>query len=261
MKKLSFLIILFFATTMAYGHYFIPAKIVDKDGYVNVRKSASSNSAVVTTISSGTKVYYIDSESPGPNGYISGNRGSNWYRVSMSSGGNVVGYVHSSRLKNTWTMVAGIVDTDGPYTNIRKAPGGEVALKLSTKKTYVLLLSDCKNGWWHIESIIRSYSFDDVDSPYNTEEAIAVPKSGYWIHSSCLGVDINGDGHTTFSLYAEPKNGSKVIKTYSNAGMGINSILDLSADKKYLKVKLSDGRVGWMLVEKTCWSAHAICGC
>jgi SH3-like domain-containing protein len=242
MKKLSFLFFLFFATMMAYAQCNIPAKIVDPDGYVNVRQSPNSKSAIVKTLSSGTKVYYEMSNN-------------DWCRIANTSAGKSIGYIHSSRLKDTWILEAGIYDTDGSYTNLRKSPGGDVAMQLPTGRNYFLTLGEHKNGWWLIESITE-IPWDD-----RAEIAIPLPQGGYWIHSSCITVDIDGDGCIAFTLYAEPKKGAKVIKAYNGGGMGIRSILDLSADKKYLKVKLSDGRVGWMLAEKTCYSPGTICDC
>ncbi len=241
MKKILFAFVAFFISTVAYGQCNVPAKIVDKDGYVNVRQSSNASSAIITTLPSGTKVYYEWSE----NG---------WYRIANTSAGKPIGYIHSSRLKNIWTLDAAISDINGAYTNLRKSPGGDVAMKLSTRKGYMLSLSECKNGWWLVESITQ-FILNDGD----VEIAIPLPQGGCWIHTSCIGMNIVGDGTTTFSLYAEPKKGANVIKTYSNAGMDIISVFDLSADKKYLKVKLTDGRVGWMLTEKTCYNPYTTC--
>ena len=240
MKKLSCLIVLFFATMMAYAQCNIPAKIVDPDGYVNVRQSPNSKSAVLRTLSSGTKVYY--EYEPSYNG---------WCRIANTSAGSSIGYIHSSRLSDIWTMDACIHDTDGAYTNLRKSPGGDVAKKLPTNNMYILSLSEYKNGWWLIESLTEFAEYDEIAMP--------LPQGGYWIHISCIGLEISGDGNATFSLYAKPKKGANVIKTYSNAGMGITSVLDMSADKKYLKVKLSDSRTGWILREKTCYNPYTTC--
>lgn len=56
------------------------AKVIDKDGYVNVRENADANSKIVGKINSDEIVYIFDSENK------------NWANVSN-------GYVHSSRLK------------------------------------------------------------------------------------------------------------------------------------------------------------------
>ena len=238
MKKILLLFVLFSATMMAYGQCNVPAKIVDPDGYVNVRQAPNSKSAVLRTLSSGTKVYYETA-------------GNGWCRIANTSAGNSIGYIHSSRLSDIWTMDAGIYDTDGAYTNLRKSPGGDVAKQLPTKNNYLLSLSEYKNGWWLIESLTEITIYNEIP--------ISLPQGGYWIHISCITLNIDGDGSTTFSLYAEPKKGANVIKTYSNAGMYIMSLLDVSTDKKYLKVKLSDGRTGWMLTEKTCYNPYTTC--
>ena len=61
-------------------------RIQDKDGYVNVRMSASTSSAVKMRLRSGSTIYY----SPMKNG---------WSRVYNSKkSGNPIGYVHTSRI-------------------------------------------------------------------------------------------------------------------------------------------------------------------
>lgn len=241
MKKIISSICLLFATLMAYGQCVNPAKIVDKDGYVNIRQGANSNSPIVGTLNSGTKVYYEYNES------------SSWYRISLSSNGISKGYIHKSRLSDIWTLDVAIDDKNGPLTNIRTSPGGDVKLKLPTSNWYVLRLSECKSGYWLIESIMR------ITDDYN-EVYTSIPQTGLWIHTSCIATNMSGDGDRAYTLYDSPKRGAGTVKYYpSGCGIFVKNILDLSADKKFVKVNLSDGKTGWIVVEMLCYNPYSTC--
>lgn len=244
MKKITVSICLLLTTLLVYGQCVTPAKIVDKDGYVNVRQGANFNSKVVGTLDSGTKVYYEYSES------------SSWYKISLSSAGKPMGYIHSSRLSQIWTMSAYIGDPNDTYTNIRTAPSGNVAFRLPTDDMYLAELSECKNGWWHIESITHII-FDD----YSSEKPIVLPQTGVWVHTSCISTDMSGDGTRAYSLYSAPNKGASIIKRYpggTEEGF-IAGILDLSADKKFVKIKTNDGKIGWVTRDMLCCNPYSTC--
>lgn len=67
------------------------AKIVDKDGFVNMRKNADAKSIVVGKISSDEIVYIFDADD--------GNK--NWLNADYTdkNGKDISGYIHSSRVK------------------------------------------------------------------------------------------------------------------------------------------------------------------
>ncbi len=91
------LLVLLFTSTMSlvakvtYAQCDIAANIEDPDGYVNVRSDANSKANIVTTLNSGTTVYYEY------------NSNSKWYRISLEKSGSPLGYVHSSRLAPAMT--------------------------------------------------------------------------------------------------------------------------------------------------------------
>ncbi|ULT24964.1 SH3 domain-containing protein [Sphingobacterium sp. E70] len=66
------------------------AKIIDKDGYVNVRKQASVNSPIVSKIGADEIVYAFSDEKLG-----------DWVSVDYTNSQNksITGYVHKSRIK------------------------------------------------------------------------------------------------------------------------------------------------------------------
>ncbi|WP_337085168.1 SH3 domain-containing protein [Elizabethkingia anophelis] len=83
---LSIMSLLFYSTVMAQF-----AKIVDKDGYVNVRNDANNQSKIVGKIASGEVVYIFNH----------GDEFGNWLIVDYhtKNGDLLTGYVHNSRVK------------------------------------------------------------------------------------------------------------------------------------------------------------------
>ncbi|RRJ92813.1 hypothetical protein EG240_02015 [Paenimyroides tangerinum] len=84
MKKILLVFILF--STSIYGQFY---KIVDKDGYVNLRDKPNSNSKIVSKIKSGEYVLEFDyTDNP------------NWMNVDFSSNNDesIGGFIHKSRL-------------------------------------------------------------------------------------------------------------------------------------------------------------------
>ena len=97
--------------------------IVDPDGYVNVRQGASTSTRIVTTLSSGSKVYYRSS------------RG-NWNEVYTYPGKSFLGFVHGSRVRSykgssasssSSTYWATAKDPDG-YVNVRASASTSSAI-------------------------------------------------------------------------------------------------------------------------------------
>lgn len=89
MKKLKYLILLFFLT-INYSVYSQFAKIIDKDGYVNVREKPSIKGKVISKIKSNEIVFTFSDGEFG-----------NWVIVDYKDSKNklITGYVHKSRIK------------------------------------------------------------------------------------------------------------------------------------------------------------------
>ncbi len=88
MNQRYFLVLLFLTVCQLVSAQF--AKIIDKDGYVNVRKQATVNSAVVSKIAADEIVYAFPDEKFG-----------DWVIVDYTDNHNksITGYVHNSRIK------------------------------------------------------------------------------------------------------------------------------------------------------------------
>lgn len=96
--KYLLVLLLLIVKHFAYAQF---AKIIDKDGYVNVRKQTTVNSAIVARIAADEIVYAFPDEKLG-----------DWVSVDYTNNQdkNITGYVHNSRIK--------LVESYGQVPNI-----------------------------------------------------------------------------------------------------------------------------------------------
>lgn len=101
MKKIGILLLALIGTTMSYGQL---AKIVDKDGYVNVREKGNANSNIVGKVNSGEIVLLFDVDESN----------ANWSTIDTGISNEIGGYVHNSRLKRleTYTRIPLVSSTN-----------------------------------------------------------------------------------------------------------------------------------------------------
>lgn len=142
------------------------------------------------------------------------------------------------------------INTQGDgYTNVRNSANG--------KKVAVLYDGDmievdrCQNGWFHLSS--RYYCTSEG------EEATLPSGTALWVHSSQLDASWYNDGGINITLRSTPsKNGAVVFKgsgePYSNQ---IKSILDYK--NSWLKVRLRNGKTGWVPQNIICGNSLTIC--
>ncbi|KUF39467.1 SH3 domain-containing protein [Myroides marinus] len=116
MKKIGVLLLALIGTTMSYGQL---AKIVDKDGYVNVREKGNANSNIVGKVNSGEIVLLFDVDESNPN----------WSTIDTGISNEMEGYVHNSRLKRleTYTHIPLISSTN----NELKYSGSNIDITIS----------------------------------------------------------------------------------------------------------------------------------
>lgn len=124
MKKLIIFSFIILAAQVVHAQCDVVTYIVDPDGYVNVRSSASSKSEIVTQLNSGTTVYYEY------------NNNSKWYRISLEKGGTPLGYVHSSRLAPVESMDSSVpaMSSDPSAINLVLTEPGSIVKYLPMDK-------------------------------------------------------------------------------------------------------------------------------
>lgn len=155
------------------------------------------------------------------------------------------------------TMLAGnaqslevyLSDTDGPYTNVRKAPKGTVVARLSTSDPVMFAVESPKDGWWKISG--GTYWIPDEDVV-----TLKGSTTGYWVHSSVLALGTRNYGGQRLTLRQSPADGSKAVYSFSKE-IEVRP-LDLKGD--WVKVKTMDGKhVGWIEAEWLCGNALTNC--
>ncbi|MDR0227754.1 MAG: hypothetical protein LBI72_01605 [Flavobacteriaceae bacterium] len=116
MKKIGILLLALIGSTMSYGQL---AKVVDKDGYVNVRKSGQAGSAINGKLNTGEIVFLFEVDESS----------SNWSIIETGMRSEVSGYVHNSRLKmlDTYTHIPLVNSTN----NELKYSGSNIDITIS----------------------------------------------------------------------------------------------------------------------------------
>lgn len=143
-----------------------------------------------------------------------------------------------------------IVDTNGDgYTNIRNSPKGKVVARLQDGD--MISVDICTNGWFHISE--REYG----DS--NGEYCKLPLGTDYWIHSSQLTASWVSDGLVTVTLRATPNAKGAVVFSGkgTNASIQIKDILDHKGS--WLKVRLKNGKTGWVSDSIICGNSLTVC--
>ena len=131
-------------------------------GKLNVRKSASTNSTVLTSLTNGSYITLIS---------LSGN----WYYVEYADGR--YGYCHKSYIKPDSGKTA-TVNTNSTSLNVRSGAGTSYSIKGSVSKGEIVIILSSSNGWSKIlyDGVITGY----VSSQYlKTNESTGTYSSVY----------------------------------------------------------------------------------
>lgn len=139
-----------------------------------------------------------------------------------------------------------VSDSNGD-TNVRNAPKGTVVAKLSQDGNWMFSVETPKNGWWRIQD--GAYSGPDTD-----ELHFKGSKTGYWIHSSVIGVSTRNYGGERLSLRQSPSDKAAVV--YSFTDEVVLNPIDIKGDW----VKVTNGKyTGWIEAEWLCGNAVTNC--
>jgi len=140
-----------------------------------------------------------------------------------------------------------IIDSDGPVTNIRKAPRGKVVATLPTDGSYVVSLVTVKGEWWKIDDVVLQCGDEEK------EIVLTGSKTGYWIHRSLLQFGIAGDRNG--ALHVAPSSTSKTIKI-----TGESDLMPIAKKGDWVKAVTIDGKhTGWIHCDRICSNPLTTC--
>ena len=145
--------------------------------------------------------------------------------------------------------IVGCFLVDTTPTNIRRAPKGEVIMKLDPDECYMMTVVDPTDGWWRIlgETVL---GMDD-------EVVLTEDDTQAWIHYSVIGAGLRNYGGEKVALRESPSEDSKVVGTIDQQEALVNP-LDVNSDGSWVKVKW--GKLsGWLDSEWLCGNSLTTC--
>ncbi len=166
-------------------------------GTLNVRKSVSTNSSILTTLSNGTYITLIS-------------KSGNWYYVEYADG--KYGYCHNNYLKLDSGKTA-TVKTQSTSLNVRNGAGTSYSIKDSVPKGDIVIILSSSNGWSKI-------LYDGVKTGYVSSQYLSTEASASTYSKISLNVP---DFKQTDSRWANVKIGSSG-KTISQIGCATTAI-------------------------------------
>ncbi len=220
-----------------------------KDDYVNLRKGAGTNYAIVTCMRKNTKFTYID-------GKLYNN---NWYKIKLSNG--KTGYIHkdyagltkTSTSTNTATTNSGYVSDD--YVNLRKGAGTNYAVvtcmrkntaftllntSLYNKSWYKIKLSNGKTGYVH-KDYVKITTSSNQNTSNNTSNSTNSSNSNSSTLTSSSGyikddyVNLRKGAGTNYAVVTCMRKNTKFTLVSTKL-----------YNKSWYNIKLSDGKKGYV---------------
>ncbi len=145
-----------------------------------------------------------------------------------------------------------INDTQGPYTNVRNSPKGQIVDKIPVNSSAMFVVEKPVNGWWSIAGgdydAILTGDFDN----YHLKGS----STGYWVHYSTIAVATRNYGGQALPLRSRPS--AKATVTFTIKTEQQLRPIDISGD--WVKVKTLDGRhSGWIEAEWLCGNSVTTC--
>ena len=148
-----------------------------------------------------------------------------------------------------------ILDPTDTDTNVRSAPKGKVVAKIPAEGIWMLAVSKPRNGWWQINNGMYYDAVPDNNPDGDAFISLHGSTTGYWIHSSCIGFGLvgNGSGH---KFLAAPDNKARAVYI-SRIDEQVHP-LELRGD--WVKVVTLDGKhTGWIPTYLICDNPLTTC--
>lgn len=141
-----------------------------------------------------------------------------------------------------------IIDPTSP-TNVRNAPGGDIVATLDDGD--MISVDRCVKGWFHISgNDYQKGDGNDGTLKYTGDK---------WVHGSVIHAGWNGGA--TVTLREEPRDDALVLfETEGNdtdEAIQIKVFLDMHG--KWAKVRLNNGKEGWIETENLCGNSLTNC--
>ena len=141
---------------------------------------------------------------------------------------------------------AWISDSDS-FTNLRSAPHGTVVLTLPDTCTYMIGITNPRDGWWQVEWIEGAEEAADIP-------LVGSPTGKYWIHYSVLAFSTRNYGSKRWCLRATPSKKGKPVYWFSDET--IARPLDVKGDWHQVKI---GNHTGWIESEMICSNPLTTC--
>jgi len=145
-------------------------------------------------------------------------------------------------------IIVYIHDRKDETANIRNAPNGEIISRLENKS--VIQIDSIHGNWCRISEnrILNKRDFHPI-APTDESEL--------WVHSSCIDCKFAKSAGRNIFFYTnyEDKSTETIVKIGND--VIIDKILDLKDE--WVKVKLKNGKIGWIENEELCRDCSSIC--
>ncbi len=210
------------------------------DDYVNLRKGAGTNYAVVTCMRKNTAVTFIDGKL----------YSSNWYRIKLNNG--TTGYVHKDYVKakqttsTSTTATTGYVNDD--YVNLRKGAGTGYSVVTCMRKNTKFTFVDTKlynSSWYKIK--LSNGTIGYIFSTYATKNQTTNNNASNNNNSNnATTTTVTGYVNADYVNLRKGAGTNYAVLTCMRKNTSFTFVDTKIYNKSWYKIKLSNGTTGYV---------------